>query len=58
MKPTRFGYHRPDSTEAVTTLLAEHNDVELLAGNQSSDIAMADRLATPAHVVDLKESIS
>lgn len=54
MKPATFEYHRPDSVAEATSLLAElGHDAELLAGNQSLGIIMANRLATPDHLVDL-----
>ncbi|MFC3476787.1 FAD binding domain-containing protein [Halobacterium litoreum] len=54
MKPAAFEYHRPDSVAEATTLLADlGHDAELLAGNQSLGIIMANRLATPDHLVDL-----
>lgn len=54
MKPAPFEYHRPTSVDEVTSLLAElGHDAELLAGNQSLGIIMANRLATPDHLIDL-----
>jgi carbon-monoxide dehydrogenase medium subunit len=54
MKPATFEYHRPTSVEEATSLLADlGHDAELLAGNQSLGIIMANRLATPDHLVDL-----
>ncbi|WP_336037920.1 FAD binding domain-containing protein [Halobacterium yunchengense] len=54
MKPAAFEYHRPTSVEEATTLLADlGHDAEVLAGNQSLGIIMANRLATPDHLVDL-----
>jgi len=54
MKPAAFEYHRPDSVGEATDLLADlGHDAELLAGNQSLGIIMANRLATPDHLVDL-----
>lgn len=53
MKPAPFEYHRPSSTDDVLSLLAEHDDAELMAGNQSLGIVMANRLATPSHIIDL-----
>ncbi|WP_137285982.1 FAD binding domain-containing protein [Halorussus salinisoli] len=53
MKPAPFEYHRPTTVAEATDLLAEHGDAELLAGNQSLGIVMANRLATPDHLVDL-----
>jgi carbon-monoxide dehydrogenase medium subunit len=53
MKPAPFEYHRPTTVAEATDLLAEHADAELMAGNQSLGIVMANRLATPDHIVDL-----
>ncbi|MBZ6497081.1 FAD binding domain-containing protein [Natrinema longum] len=53
MKPTQFDYHRPSTLEEVFDLLETHPDAELMAGNQSLGIVMANRLATPEHLIDL-----
>lgn len=53
MKPAPFQYHRPTTVAEAADLLADHSDAELLAGNQSLGIVMANRLATPDHLVDL-----
>ena len=53
MKPAPFSYHRPTSVEDVLDLLSDLEDVELMAGNQSLGIVMANRLATPEHLIDL-----
>ncbi|WP_255192089.1 FAD binding domain-containing protein [Natronobeatus ordinarius] len=53
MKPAPFTYHRPETAQEAVELLAELEDAELLAGNQSLGIVMANRLATPDHLVDL-----
>ncbi|MXV62629.1 xanthine dehydrogenase family protein subunit M [Natronorubrum sp. JWXQ-INN-674] len=53
MKPAPFTHHRPDSVEEVLTLLDDLEEAELLAGNQSLGIVMANRLATPEHLIDL-----
>ena len=53
MKPAPFTYHRPETAADVVALLAELEDAELLAGNQSLGIVMANRLATPDHLIDL-----
>ncbi len=56
MKPAPFEYHRPTSVGEATDLLADlGHDAELLAGNQSLGIIMANRLATPGHLVDLAQ---
>ena len=53
MKPAPFTYHRPTSVEEALGLLADLEDAELLAGNQSLGIVMANRLATPDNLIDL-----
>ncbi|WP_158059028.1 FAD binding domain-containing protein [Halorussus halophilus] len=53
MKPAPFEYHRPTSVAEAASLLEAHGDAELLAGNQSLGIVMANRLATPDHLIDL-----
>ncbi|WP_290813333.1 xanthine dehydrogenase family protein subunit M [Halovivax sp.] len=53
MKPAPFAYHRPETVAEAVELLADLEDAELLAGNQSLGIVMANRLATPDHLVDL-----
>jgi carbon-monoxide dehydrogenase medium subunit len=53
MKLPSFTYHRPDSLEEALALLAEHEDVKILAGGQSLIPLMALRLARPCHLVDI-----
>lgn len=53
MKPAHFTYHNPSTVDDVVALLEEYEDAELMAGNQSLGIVMANRLATPDHIVDL-----
>lgn len=54
MKPAPFQYHDPETVQDVVELLDEHgHDAELLAGNQSLGIIMANRLATPDALIDL-----
>ncbi|AHG01240.1 carbon monoxide dehydrogenase medium subunit (plasmid) [Halostagnicola larsenii XH-48] len=53
MKPAPFTHHRPETIEEALELLEELEDAELMAGNQSLGIVMANRLATPDHLVDL-----
>jgi carbon-monoxide dehydrogenase medium subunit len=53
MKPTQFAYDRPDSVEEALELLDEHAEAELLAGNQSLGIIMANRFASPERLVDI-----
>jgi aerobic carbon-monoxide dehydrogenase medium subunit len=53
MKLPRFTYHRPESLEEALALLAEHDDVKVLAGGQSLIPLMALRLGAPDHLVDI-----
>jgi carbon-monoxide dehydrogenase medium subunit len=53
MKPAPFEYHSPSTVDEVVSLMAEHEDAELVAGNQSLSIQMSNRLATPDHLIDL-----
>ncbi|WP_245902936.1 FAD binding domain-containing protein [Salinigranum rubrum] len=53
MKPTQFEYDRPESMDEALELLEEHLDAELLAGNQSLGIIMANRFASPERLVDI-----
>jgi carbon-monoxide dehydrogenase medium subunit len=54
MKPAQFEYHRPDTVAETLELLDSHpHSGELMAGNQSLGIMLANRLATPDHVVDI-----
>jgi carbon-monoxide dehydrogenase medium subunit len=53
MKPSPFEYHRPETVEEAVTLLADLPEAELMAGNQSLSIVMANRLANPDNVVDI-----
>ena len=53
MKPESFEYHRPETVGEVLELLADLDDAELMAGNQSLGIIMSTRLSTPADVIDL-----
>jgi carbon-monoxide dehydrogenase medium subunit len=53
MKPSPFEYHRPETVEEVVTLLEDLPEAELMAGNQSLSIVMANRLANPEHIVDI-----
>jgi len=55
VKPAPFEYHRPTSLEETVDLLADLPDAEVMAGNQSLSILMANRLATPDHVVDIND---
>lgn len=53
MKPRRFAYHRPTRLEDALALMAEHDDVAVLAGGQSLVPMMNARLAAPEVVVDI-----
>lgn len=53
MKPAPFHYHDPTTVEAALDLLRTHEGAVPMAGNQSLGILMANRMATPDHVVDL-----
>ena len=53
MKPAAFDYHRPSSLADACDLLEELDGAEVMAGNQSLGIIMANRLATPDHIVDI-----
>jgi carbon-monoxide dehydrogenase medium subunit len=53
VKPTQFDYHRPETVEEALSLADEHPEAELLAGNQSLGIIMANRLATPEALIDV-----
>jgi carbon-monoxide dehydrogenase medium subunit len=55
MKPSPFEYHRPESVAEAAELLADLPEAELMAGNQSLSIVMANRLASPEHIIDLNE---
>ncbi|WP_127784130.1 FAD binding domain-containing protein [Rhodococcus sp. X156] len=54
MKPSTFGYSRPESLEeALTTLDSLGTDGKVLAGGQSLLPIMSMRLAAPQHLVDI-----
>jgi carbon-monoxide dehydrogenase medium subunit len=54
MKPAPFEYHRPSTVPETLDLLDRHAETaELMAGNQSLGIVLANRLATPDHVIDI-----
>jgi carbon-monoxide dehydrogenase medium subunit len=54
MKPAPFVYHRPESVENATRLLAELGDeAKVVAGGQSLVPLLNFRLAAPAHLVDV-----
>lgn len=53
MKPAPFAYEAPETVEAALSMLADDPEAEPMAGNQSLGIVMANRLATPARIIDL-----
>jgi carbon-monoxide dehydrogenase medium subunit len=53
MKPGPFVYHDPASVADVVALLAQHEDVKLLAGGQSLMPMLNMRFVVPDHVIDL-----
>ena len=54
MKPSPFGYSRPESVGEAVAMLASHDpDGKVLAGGQSLVPLLNMRLATPAHLVDI-----
>ena len=55
MKPAPFTHHRPDSIDEAVSLLDRYDQAKVLAGNQSLGIAMARRIETPDHLIDLSE---
>jgi aerobic carbon-monoxide dehydrogenase medium subunit len=57
VKPAAFTYHAPRTVEEALALLGEWGPREgrILAGGQSLVPAMALRLATPAHLIDINE---
>lgn len=55
MYPEAFSYHAPSSLEEVLSLMQQHGyDAKILAGGHSLLPTMKLRLATPAHLIDLK----
>ena len=55
MYPANFTYHAPGSVDEALTLMNEHGyDAKLMAGGHSLLPTMKLRLATPAHLIDLK----
>ena len=53
MKPAPFTLHTPTTIDEAVSLLAEFEDVKVLAGGQSLVPVLNMRLATPAHLVDI-----
>ena len=55
MRPAPFAYHRPRDIEEALALLADlGDDAKVIAGGQSLVPMLAMRLATPAHLIDLR----
>ena len=48
-----FTYHRPETLEEAVGLMSSTDDAKLLAGGQTLLPTMKQRLASPAHIVDL-----
>ena len=48
-----FKYHRPETLRQAASLLAKFGDAKLVAGGQTLLPVMKQRLAAPAHLVDL-----
>ena len=55
MKPAPFDYHAPETVDAALALLAELDDVKVLAGGQSLAPLLNMRLAVFDHLVDLRK---
>jgi carbon-monoxide dehydrogenase medium subunit len=55
LKPAPFTWHAPRSVADAVALLSKLQDSRVLAGGQSLVPAMALRLATPAHLIDINE---
>lgn len=56
MKPAAFEYHRPESIDGALRLLDQLGDeAKVIAGGQSLVPLMNLRLATPAHLIDLRD---
>ena len=53
MKPGPFVYHDPANVDDVVALLAQHEDVKILAGGQSLMPMLNMRFVVPDHVIDL-----
>lgn len=48
-----FKYHQPDTLQQAVNLLAENEDAMLIAGGHTLVPVMKQRLASPAHLIDL-----
>jgi aerobic carbon-monoxide dehydrogenase medium subunit len=58
VKPSLFGYSRPETVaEAVTVLASAGPDAKVLAGGQSLVPLLNMRLATPTHLVDINRLV-
>ena len=57
MKPAAFSYHVPRTVEEAVGLLSQYapQDGRILAGGQSLVPAMALRVATPSHLIDIND---
>ena len=56
MYPANFTYHTPSSVDEALNLMSEHgDDAKLLAGGHSLMPTMKLRLATPAHLIDMRK---
>ena len=56
MYPANFTYHTPSSLDEALSLMSEHGgDAKLLAGGHSLMPTMKLRLATPAHLIDMRK---
>ena len=56
MKPAAFEYHRPESIDGALDLLNQlGGEAKVIAGGQSLVPLMNLRLATPAHLIDLRD---
>ena len=51
-----FAYHKPTSIDAAAQLLASETDAKLLAGGHTLIPTMKQRLAAPAHIIDLSQT--
>lgn len=54
MYPSSFTYHAPSSLDEALNLMQQHSDAKLLAGGHSLLPTMKLRLATPEHLIDMK----
>ena len=55
MHPASFTYHTPTSVDEALSLMREFDDAKLLAGGHSLMPTMKLRLATPAHLIDMRK---